>query len=230
MAGLKLLKRKVGVNEISDDFSDFSLSSPATKIRRLDAGLPPIVEEEEPSLPLHPHQNEERALVLFKPLPHSPSSSFSLTLDSDLLSEIKNQQIPWSQQRDSDCDRLIGSREHEQDKNDHRLAIVPWVPQPSPSSHCSTLDDSDNAKTEMMEADEMGGIEEGEGMMDIEQEDGVSNSSTSVIHHPTTLNLHQHQGGVATGFTANVPEGFQQQHCLLSQLPQNTSTPVTWTR
>lgn len=90
----KSLKRKVHgiVDQISDDFSDFSLSSPATKIRRLHGELPPIVEEHEQE-EHEPLPNEERALVLFKPfLPHSPdynNSSFSLTLNSDLISQIK---------------------------------------------------------------------------------------------------------------------------------------------
>ncbi|KAK7358459.1 hypothetical protein VNO77_00387 [Canavalia gladiata] len=212
--------RKGGVDEVGDDFSDFSLSSPATKIRRLDAELPPIVEEEEP-LPL---PNQERALVLFKPFVHSPSS-FSLTLHSDLLSGIKNNQYPWSKQRDSDCDRLLGleSQEHEQERNNRELAVVPWVP--SPSSRFSIVDDSLNTNAELMEADEMEG--EGSMMMDVEQEDAAGNSITSAsstIHFPTIPNLHQqHQGFGA------MTEGFQQ-HCLLPQLPQNTSTPITWTR
>ncbi|GMQ07489.1 hypothetical protein CsSME_00051653 [Camellia sinensis var. sinensis] len=49
MAGylaMKMMKRK-DLEDVNDDFSDFSLSSPARKIRRLDAELPPIMEEEE---------------------------------------------------------------------------------------------------------------------------------------------------------------------------------------
>ncbi|KAE8657966.1 hypothetical protein F3Y22_tig00116976pilonHSYRG00207 [Hibiscus syriacus] len=53
-------KRK-NIDQVNDDFSDFSLSSPATKIRRLDADLPPIIEED--SFP----ENHERAIVLFYP-------------------------------------------------------------------------------------------------------------------------------------------------------------------
>ncbi|XP_047324431.1 PH domain-containing protein DDB_G0275795-like [Impatiens glandulifera] len=44
------MKRK-DIENINDDFSDFSLYSPATKIRRLDADLPPIIEEDEPDFP-----------------------------------------------------------------------------------------------------------------------------------------------------------------------------------
>ncbi|XP_061347580.1 uncharacterized protein LOC133293075 [Gastrolobium bilobum] len=221
MEGHKLLKRK---GNVSDDFFDFSLSSPATKIRRLDAALPPIVEEEEP-LPLPP--NNERALVLFKPPLTSPSS-FSLTLSSDLISGIKNK-FPWSKHCDSDCD---------QNENDHRLALVPWVPSSSSQFPSIDDDDSENFNAELMEADEMRGGGEGEAeasmMMDIEQENTASGSSTSSIYHPITQSLqqqqHQHHQGIAYGgVTATVPEGFQH-HCLLSQLPQNTSTAITWTR
>ncbi|KAG8380915.1 hypothetical protein BUALT_Bualt06G0066300 [Buddleja alternifolia] len=40
------LKRK-DLEDVNDDFSDFSLFSPARKIRRLDFELPPIIEDEE---------------------------------------------------------------------------------------------------------------------------------------------------------------------------------------
>nr|KYP67542.1 hypothetical protein KK1_023885 [Cajanus cajan] len=198
MALHKFLKRKGPVDQVNHDFP---LASPATKIRRLDADLPPIVEEEESS-PL-PLPNEERALVLFKPLLHSPSS-YSLTLDPHLISGIRNNQFLWSKQ----CDHVTGSQSREKDNDE--LALVPWVP--SPSYKFSNADDSDNsANAELMEADE---VEEGEGaasmMMDIEQENEAK-TSTSTIQYP------------------GITEGFQQ-HCLLPQLPHTTSTPITWTR
>lgn len=200
----KLLKRKLDgtVVQIGDDFSDFSLSSPATKIRRLDPELPPIVEEEGESLPV---PNDERALVLFKPMNlHSPSD-FSLTLSSDLISHIKNNQLSWSKQ----CD--YSDNQYQNEEDNRRFAIVPWVPQPSTS--CS--EDKNNSNTiELMEADEMGEEQEDEGaMMDVEQED----NNSSNYNYPAMLNLH-HQA-----------EGFQQ-HCFLPQITQNTSTPITWTR
>uniref|UniRef100_A0A1D1YWH8 ATP synthase subunit delta n=1 Tax=Anthurium amnicola TaxID=1678845 RepID=A0A1D1YWH8_9ARAE len=88
------MKRK-DLEDVYDDFSEFSLSSPARKIRRLDAELPPIMEEEETAAPLifgqplpkeqlHTRSlqlaagsddvepslplNEERAIVLYKPV------------------------------------------------------------------------------------------------------------------------------------------------------------------
>ncbi|CAK8579426.1 unnamed protein product [Lathyrus sativus] len=212
MAAYKFLKRKATgtVDQISHDFSDFSLSSPATKIRRLDAGLTPIVEEEENeplSLP-----NHERAIVLFKPSLHS-SPSFSLTLNSDLISEIKNNQVSWSKQCDDYYDNLI----EQNDNDDRRLAIVPWVPQSSSGSSSHVFDDDDNNNNrntiELMEADEMGEEQDDEdegAMMDVEEEQDKKNASS--FNYPTIV------------------EGFQQ-HCLLPQIiPQNTSTPITWTR
>ncbi|KAK2439288.1 hypothetical protein QL285_023971 [Trifolium repens] len=215
MAGhYKSLKRKVDgvVNHITDDFSDFSLSSPATKIRRLDAQLPPIVEEDDETFHA---PNDERALVLFKPIVHSPSS-FSLTLNSDLISEIKNNQLSWSKQCDSSTDYYYDDNNN----NNRHLAIVPWVPQASTSSS-HNFEDSEyrnsNANSmELMEADEMGEVQEEDGaaMMDVEQED--NNNNTSTFNYPMMLNLHQQV------------DGFQQ-HCLLPQIPQNTSTPISWT-
>jgi len=97
------------------------------------------------------------------------------------------------------------------EKGNDELALVPWVP--STSYQFSAVHDIDDSNTELMEADEM---EEGAGsmMMDIET-DSDPKTCTSSIHYPTT------HSGIAEGF---------QQHCLLPQLPHNTSTPITWTR
>jgi hypothetical protein len=100
---------------------------------------------------------------------------------------------------------------------------VPWVPQASTSSS-HNFEDSEyhnsNANSmELMEADEMGEVQEEDGaaMMDVEQEDNNNNNNnTSTFNYPMMLNLHQQV------------DGFQQ-HCLLPQIPQNTSTPITWT-
>ncbi|CAJ1937160.1 unnamed protein product [Sphenostylis stenocarpa] len=201
MALHRLSKRKGCADQLNDDFP---LSSPATKIRRLDAELPPIVEEEEPL----PSPNEERALVLFKPLAHS---SFSFTVDSDIIDGIKNNQSLWSKQ----CDGVVSGLQS-LEKGSDELALVPWVP--SPSYQFSVVDGSDNTNTELMEADD-DMEEEGVGsmMMDIEQEGTYNDptTDTSNIHYPTTHNV--------------VTEGFQQ-HCLFPQLPHNTSTPITWSR
>ncbi|CAA6671177.1 unnamed protein product [Spirodela intermedia] len=119
------MKRK-DLEEVYDEFSEFSLSSPARKIRRLDTELPPIMEEEE--LPAGPPTafgrpltkedplqdispqlaarssggyessaplNEERALVLYKPVrsrrpfdSRQPSNVF-LKVDPDVIASLK---------------------------------------------------------------------------------------------------------------------------------------------
>nr|CAD1824888.1 unnamed protein product [Ananas comosus var. bracteatus] len=123
------MKRK-DLEEVFDEFSEFSLSSPARKIRRLDAELPPIIEEEDLAVPLDIEQqpqlmkeeasvpamvigsgpvvedgpptlptlpsNEERALVLYKPvegqLLFGPGgSNVSFRVSSDFLYGLKSQ-------------------------------------------------------------------------------------------------------------------------------------------
>ncbi|KAI4346513.1 hypothetical protein L6164_007403 [Bauhinia variegata] len=233
------MKRK-GVYQFSDDFSDFSLSSPARKIRRLDAELPPILEEEDSEIPnplIHEAMaeekqvrgggpvieelpsspvNQERAIVLFKPVNTSPlgsPSNFSVTVDSDIISGIKNQ-FAWSRhsERLSSAEDEARCREESNDQ----LAVVPWVPSqfpPAPSVH-----DPNIGVPELMEAEEMGEVS-----MDIEEEDNTSKNIDT--EHQTTLTLY---GGITT------PEGglhqWQQQHCMIPQVPQNTATPITWTR
>ncbi|GMH17952.1 hypothetical protein Nepgr_019793 [Nepenthes gracilis] len=146
----KKMKRK-DLDEVSDEFSDFSLSSPARKIRRLDAGLPPIIEEEEAEIPLDfdqpltidveeqptlpvieelpsVPQKEDRAIVLFKsmnsPLFQCPSS---FSLDPGLLSNFKNKSI-WHSQPN----RFIGEDEMKENNNSAAknkcLAVVTWAP------------------------------------------------------------------------------------------------------
>lgn len=97
---------------------------------------------------------------------------------------------------------------------------MPWVP----SSSTTHVDDSNKEE----EADEIG-----EASMDVEQQDHTIITGTNI----STSNLHHAVGGGITA-PATPSEGFhqwqqqQQQHCLLPQFPQNTSTPITftWTR
>jgi len=122
------MKRK-DIDRVNDDFSDFSLSSPARKIRRLvnslsellktlefvfmmmmmmnwcyimliqDVDLPPIMEEEEIDLPMQDTVaeeielepvNDERAIVLFKPLHYQQPSSGNVFVDRHLISGFKS--------------------------------------------------------------------------------------------------------------------------------------------
>ncbi|KAL5052759.1 hypothetical protein RYX36_033441 [Vicia faba] len=80
-------------------------------------------------------------------------------------------QVSWSKQCDDYYDNLI----EQNDNNDSRLAIVPWVPQSSSGSSHTFDDDKNNMNTiELMEADEMEEEPEDEdegAMMDVEQEE-----------------------------------------------------------
>lgn len=70
------MKRK-DLDQVSDDFSDFSLSSPARKIRRLDAELPPIMEDDEPEIAMPYLQNRSSGPVIEELPAESASSSAS---------------------------------------------------------------------------------------------------------------------------------------------------------
>ncbi|KAF7813931.1 STE20-like serine/threonine-protein kinase [Senna tora] len=195
------MKRKE-VDQVSQDFSHFSLSSPPTKIRRLDAELPPIVEEDEPPhvLPIIEAENQEKALVLFKPInSHSfvSPSTLSFTVDSHIVSGIKNQ-FPWSSSHSAEA--------RKDNNNNDRLALVPWVPSQFPPSPSTQV--SDTEPPQLMEAEEME-----EASMDIEQD---NNANSSI--HPT---LHAELTGM---------HPWHQHHCFLPQFPHNTSTPIPWTR
>ncbi|XP_052180370.1 uncharacterized protein LOC127793719 [Diospyros lotus] len=242
-------KRKELQDQVNDDFSDFSLSSPATKIRRLDAGLPPIMEEEEeaPQIPFvmaeqnlpgsnhteqlgasnyHPlvqelpttlPQNEERAIVLFKPpvstttpLLQSPTN-WSLSVSSDIIIGIKNgDKMLWSSQ--SNAARSAedeARRDRITSGTNECLAVVPWVPSQFPQA--SGTEAPTGEVSEMMDAEDVGVV-----TMDIEE--------NNVNFEPGQ----EHISGAMNG-----SDGFhqwQQQHCMIPQLPQNPSTPVVWYR
>ncbi|KAJ3676201.1 hypothetical protein LUZ60_003613 [Juncus effusus] len=125
------MKRK-DMDEVLDDFSEFSLSSPARKIRRLDAELPPIMEEDESnsvpfmtggvqSMDEMETTNQERALVLYRLIdPHlvvgPGSTNHSFSLSSDLIPGFK--------------DQFFNRCEPVRVKNEN-LALVPWIPNES---------------------------------------------------------------------------------------------------
>lgn len=241
MAGyLSMKMKRKDLEEVNDEFSDFSLSSPARKIRRLDADLPPIMEEEEPEVPFGFKQqptadkhipvyieptgcsgycpmteelpsvpeNEERALVLFRPMSTplllSPSN-FSVSVNSDIIAGIKNQ-IPWSVQtsEEDEAERqgLNPIRANES------LAVVPWVPSQFPSTQGREVPEEN-----LMESDDAGAA-----TMDIEENNVVAETG---------------KGWQLSGMSNVFPSQWQQQqqqHCMIPQLPQNMSTPVVWYR
>ncbi|KAJ0014204.1 hypothetical protein Pint_21413 [Pistacia integerrima] len=224
-----MMKRKeIDLDEVSDDFHDFSLSSPARKIRRLNAQLPPIMEEDREQDSLHVGSlpiieedvvsemaslgdpvNEERAIVLYKPrMPTSPS--ITVNLDSlNLVSGFKNQILWASQTRNTNEDE-----EYLHDENnattDKCLAVVPWVPSQFPVASNSGTDASQMEPLDLMEADNME-----EAAMDIEE-----NNNSSIEQGQSN-----EFGGMREG--EGLPQ-WPQQHCLIPQFPQSTSTPITW--
>ncbi|WCJ34688.1 hypothetical protein M5689_015982 [Euphorbia peplus] len=184
------MKRK-DLEDVNEDFSDFSLSSPARKIRRLDVIMEEEVEEVD--------HNLDRAIVLFKNvsnyplLLHSPSN-FSLSVDSDFISGIKNK-YPWSSGYDN-------TKSIEEEATDNSMAVIPWAP---PQFH------------HPKETDHWGG--EAPDLMDAEQ---VGESAMEIEGYTAETLPQRHENG-------GLPQ-WQQQHCLIPQLPFNTSTPISWSR
>ncbi|CAA7408286.1 unnamed protein product [Spirodela intermedia] len=224
------MKRK-DLEEVYDEFSEFSLSSPARKIRRLDTELPPIMEEEE--LPAGPPTafgrpltkedplqdispqlaarssggyessaplNEERALVLYKPVrsrrpfdSRQPSNVF-LKVDPDVIASLKNQSL-WLGQPNSEKARETAPS--------NLLALVPWIPPPQPLEAATLAS--------------VGGGEDGSVEEAMESEDVVG--STSMDIEPGSEGLqHRHQQ----------QQQQQQQHCMSSQVSSSESNPVMW--
>lgn len=118
------------------------------------------------------------------------------------------------------ADQLFGSNQYGQvksaeeeesikDKNNGCLAVVPWVPsqlRPAPGTEVPQL---------MEEAEEMVAA------MDIEEDNNQNNASIEQSHP----SVHYMYGGIVGS------EGlyqWQQQHCMIPQLPQNTYTPISW--
>ncbi|EOY32080.1 hypothetical protein QUC31_019553 [Theobroma cacao] len=197
------LKRK-DIDQVNDDFSDFSLSSPATKIRRLDAELPPIIEEEESFT-----ENQDKAIVLFNPLLRSPSA-LSLSLNSDLISGFKNQFLRASHMKSAD----FGETKTEQSSKatEGCLAVVPWIPCQIPAVESR---DGQLELPESMEADEM----------DIEN--NIINNNGNSNNARMEQELAYEYGGLKPSETLH---HWPQQHCMIHQPPQNPFTPVTWSQ
>ncbi|KAH1037992.1 hypothetical protein J1N35_039735 [Gossypium stocksii] len=194
------LKRK-DIDQVNDDFSDFSLSSPATKIRRLDADLPPIIEED--CLP----ENHEKAIVLFNPNPlllhdtpplSSPPSTLSFSFDSHLLSGFKNQILRAADMKSAET-------EESKMENEGCLAVVPWVPSQIASVESR---DSEQQVPASMETDEM------------DVEENCSNNGIMQEEHGYGLDGLKPREALHNW--------AQQQHCMLPQPPQNPFTPITW--
>ncbi|CAA7022905.1 unnamed protein product [Microthlaspi erraticum] len=212
------MKRK-GIDQVNDEFSDFSLTSPARKIRRLDVDLPPIREEdmamqETESEETEPNPvNEERSIVLFKPLlHHQPSSSGQLFVDRDLISDFKNRFFRGAS-------RAVDNND-EDEKSNKCQAVVCWNPSISPYSEPIGTFQQPRRTLEIVELDET--CEDAvmdEAAMEIEED----NRSSTGLSFPQ-------QEDPTYGFGLHQWQQHQQQHCMVPPLPQVNTTPVTWFR
>ncbi|CAI9099137.1 OLC1v1035914C1 [Oldenlandia corymbosa var. corymbosa] len=228
----KLKRKDFDLDDVSYDLTDFS-ASPARKIRRLDAELAPIIEEESEipavfqlsqpeanvcgndrrgvvieELP-DQFENEERAIVLFNPsntpLLHSPTN-FSVLVNPNFIPKFKgivwpNQSNQWAASSNEEMEQEINSGQANE-----CLAVVPWVPSQLPSAEASANAPLMDSSDDMMEAEETDVA-----TMEVE-DDNVE------LHQPIGMNVN------------NGLHQWQQQHCLIPQPPQNTSTPIVWFR
>ncbi|EOA15604.1 hypothetical protein CARUB_v10005671mg [Capsella rubella] len=218
------MKRK-DIDRVNDDFSDFSLSSPARKIRRLDVDLPPIMEEEETDLPMQETAveeievspvNDERAIVLFKPRHCHQTCSGNLFVDRDLISGFKNRFLRDASRADDDL--------YEDQRSNKCQAVVCWNPSQTPYSQ--SVGTFQQPRTlEITELDETG---EDAVMDDAASEIDEDSGNTSLsFPQPAQQQLHQEP---TYGF--GLHQWQQQQNCMIPQLPQvsTTPTPITWFR
>ncbi|KAJ0965568.1 hypothetical protein J5N97_026706 [Dioscorea zingiberensis] len=223
------MKRKE-LEDVSDGFSEFSLSAPSRKIRRLDVDLVPIMGEEHvvPSVPQQQFLieqmggiapqfdalvedapqvpvNEERAIVLYKPIDSplylSPSSSnVSFTVSSDMYPGLKNQ-VFWP--RNSNPGVSSGLMDCKQVVANDSLAMVPWVPTPASATPLlQSVGSSNSLSIEPMEAEEVEGAS-----MEVEEETEQTSSS---------------------GTGAEVFQQWHQQHCMTPEIPTTRTTQVMW--
>nr|GMC65048.1 STE20-like serine/threonine-protein kinase [Ipomoea batatas] len=227
------MKRK-DLEQVSDEFSDFSLSAPARKIRRLDAELPPILEEIEddrdipvafvpsPSgqsfggygrrgvqieeLPDVP-DNKETAIVLFKPM-DTPfvltPQNFSVKIDPQFISGLKNQ-VPWRSQSNQLGQDEDGAKEMGNTSAARNQCLAVV---PWVPSQFPTQGSSQTDITDMMDAEELE-----EATMEVE-DNGFAAADQRSMDMGGNEGLQQ----------------WQQQHCMVPQPPQNVSTPITWYR
>lgn len=236
------MKRK-DLDQVSDDFSDFSLSSPARKIRRLDAELPPIMEDDEPEIAM-PYlqnrsggpvieelpaesasssasaaaasENEERAIVLFKPV-HGRllggPSPSSFSVSVD-PDFISGFKNQFYWSNEPAHEKLIEDETGDAETNKGGTNCMAMVPWiPSQFPSAPGIELLQPEGSEAMEAEEMA-----DGTMEIED---------ATESYPVT----QEQAHGYAGQSSS--EGFQQwqqPHCMTPQPPQSVSTPLVWYR
>ncbi|XP_052141349.1 uncharacterized protein LOC127761150 [Oryza glaberrima] len=219
-------KRKE-LDQVVDGLSDFSLSGPAAKSRRLDIGLPPIMEEETPgpsmpfghemlgeeihsvvSMPIiedmlggamesHP-SSEDKALVLYKPVDNTACIGPGTSNPSIIISP----DLIRSLKNQAFMQRNFHGLEDKSPGCSNFLALVPWTP--PQIATVSNWSASDSEKREFfevpMESDEVDS-------MDVEE------SPEANVAAIDGESLHQWQ-----------------QHCMTPSSLPNPSAPVMWSR
>lgn len=236
--GLRLKRKEF--DDVDDEiFADFCLSSPASKIRRLDADLPPIIEEDAAGIPLKHEQpipesvvlnevvnqvnpadieelpfvpeNNEKAIVLFKPI-NKPIfySPNNLSIDPSLILSFKNHTVLRAH-------HSLAEDDAERNGDDSELngckAIIPWAP--AEPLYQRPILASQTEVSGTMESEDMDAA-----MMEIED------ASISSVGQQEA-NEHIKRSAVSEG---QQPQWQQQQHCMIPHPPQNITTPVVWYR
>ncbi|KAK9697545.1 hypothetical protein RND81_08G044300 [Saponaria officinalis] len=228
------VKRK-NFEEFTDDFCFFS---PALKIRRLDAELPPIVEEENTDLTMRYEQyfpgnmiydgvgdrlkmpyieelppsvpeNEERAIVLFNPMNNPLSYPVdSFSVDPNLIATFKRQALGSMNVKTSEHSDE-GDDPTDGDNEDVN-ACRAVVPW-APSYNPNLKLELPGSQPEVSALDAMDAEEPEATTMDIEDPGAPNVGQQTTDYHRLTSQ-------------------WQQMHCMFPQPPQNTATPVVWYR
>ncbi|XP_057768516.1 uncharacterized protein LOC130988636 [Salvia miltiorrhiza] len=230
------MKRK-DFEDVDDDVSDFIFSSPATKIRRLDAELPPmVIVEEEPEVTASafdqsqrlPEQscnesgglkieelpnlgeNEERAIVLFQPSITTPVVHSPSNFSVSLDPRFISgwkNQVLRSSMANSWRLESDEAVKEDDDMSSSGNGCQAVVPWFPPRFSSA---DADNSSYPFDDGEMMDAEETGEATMDVEDSASIQQRSA---------------GSVA------VSQGLPQwQHCTILQPPQNTTTPIVWYR
>ncbi|XP_075517487.1 uncharacterized protein LOC142551897 isoform X2 [Primulina tabacum] len=199
------MKRK-DLDDVNDKFSDFSLRACARKIRRLDVGLPPIVEEEEFDISMMFKQSVPRKRSNLGGLEIDESPSEDEKKAIVLFKDQTNQVTCLSQSNSWRLDNENAESNDTDSSNKGCLAVVPWIPPPLPSTHTADLP-SQNDTSDMMDTEETeeATIDVGDGM-------GVDL-------------MNANEAGAA-----GLSHQWRQQYCKIPQLPHLSTTPISWHR
>lgn len=218
-------KRKE-LEQVVDGLSDFSLSGPAAKSRRLDPGLPPIMEEEPPApsmsfqmlgektnsgvdipsvevmmegLTTHHVPSEDMALVLYKPVDNPIPFGPGISSSSFIVSSDLIRGLKNHAFNQVNYHEMDG----ESPERRNSLALVPWTPpQVSIKSDWVAAEPESSQIFEVpMEADE-----------------------TEV----TSMDVEETPEAVSGGF--NGENLGQWQHCMTPSSLPNPSAHVMWSR